>query len=100
MPVSVCGTIVLPSEDTCTPVHVDPAAEAVALQILSDLNVPHRPKFTPTQLAADVGGKARSWQRACQLGEIEAVHLPGGWVVSWSGLVRFVARRQNVVEMN
>jgi hypothetical protein len=95
----VCGTVVQPSEDTNTPV-LDPAAEAVALRILRDLEVPHRPKFTPSQLASDVGGKARSWQRACQLGEIEAVLLPGGWVVTWGGLVRFVARRQNVVELN
>lgn len=96
----VCGTIVLPSEETKTPVYLDPAADAVALQILRDLDVPQRPKFTPSQLAQDVGGKARSWQRACQLGDIEAVYLPGGWIVTWRGLVRFFARRQNVVEMN
>jgi hypothetical protein len=96
----VCGTLVQPSKDTNTPVYVDAAAEAVALQILREMDVPRRPKFTPSQLAQDVGGKARSWQRACQLGEIDAVHLPGGWVVTWHGLVRFFARRQNQVEMN
>lgn len=101
MPVGVCGTLVLPSEDTNTPVHeLDPAAEAVALKILRDLEVPKRPKFTPSQLAQDVGGKMRSWQRACQLGEIEAVHIPGGWVVSWQALVVYVARHQNIVSMN
>lgn len=100
MPVAVCGTVVLPSEDTETPVYHDPAAEAVALQILKDLDVPRRKRFTPSQLAQDVGGKARTWQRACRLGEIEAVHIPGGWLVTWPGLVRFVARNQNVVERN
>lgn len=95
----VCGTLVLPSEDTATPVHpLDPAAEAVAIQILKDLEVPRRVKFTPSQLADDVGGKARSWQRACQLGEIGAVRIPGGWLVPWPSLVRYVAEHQNVSE--
>lgn len=89
----VCGT---EREPDC----LDPAAEAVALQLLDELGVPRRRKFTPTQLAQDVGGRARSWQRACQLGEIAAVRIPGGWLVTWRALVLYFAEHQNVVSMN
>jgi hypothetical protein len=90
--------MVLPSKDTNTPVHdLEPEAEAVALRILKDLEVPQRVRFTPAQLAEDVGvGTPRSWQRACQLGIIEAVHFPGGYLISWRALVAYVAEHQNV----
>ncbi len=89
----VCAT-------TADAASIDVAAEAVAIRILHDLEVPRRVKFTPSQLAQDVGGTARSWQRACQLGEIGAVRIPGGWLVTWRELVAYMARHQNVVSTN
>jgi len=54
-------------------------------------------RFTPSQLARDIGGSARAWQRECERGEIGAVRTSAGWIVSWQQLVRYVAIRQNVV---
>jgi hypothetical protein len=101
MPVSrVCGTtVVLPSDDTNTPdVPVSAEALYVAESFLSEIGVPRRVKFTPSQLAEDVGGSKRGWQRECELGNIGAARLVGGWVVPWSRLVAYVAVRQNIVE--
>lgn len=94
--------MVLPSRDTGTPVLPEPsdAAMAVALALMDKLKVPHRVKFTPSQLARDVGGTARAWQRECSLGNIVAVRVPGGWLVPYDFLVRYFAERQNVVSNN
>jgi hypothetical protein len=80
--------------------EANPQALALAELMLSELGVPRRVKFTPSQLASDVGGSARAWQRACELGEIGAVRAIGGWLIPWTRLVRFIAARQNLVEMN
>ena len=97
----VCGTVVLPSEDTHIPdQQLDPAAEAVALQILELKRVPHRPKFLVTHLAMDLGGSERMWQRAFKVGDIWGFLGPEGWETYWPFLVRYVAERQNVAEMN
>lgn len=103
MPVK--GTTILPSAGTntpCVPVEsgLDPAAVAVAEAFLVELEVPKRVKFTPSQLATDVGGSRRAWQRECEIGNIDAVRLPGGWIVPWHRLVKYFAKRQNVVESN
>lgn len=95
------GTLVLPSENTNTPdVPVSAEALTVAEHLLSELQVPHRVKFTPSQLAQDVGGSTRGWQRECEMGNIGAVRVVGGWVVPWQRLVRYVAQRQNIVDQN
>lgn len=97
----VAGNTVLPSENTSTP-DLPVCAEAVSIahDLLLELGVPRRVKFTPSQLASDVGGSTRGWQRACELGEIGAVRIVGGWVVPWERLVKYVAQRQNIVENN
>ena len=92
----VRSDVVLP--DTFS--EIDPAALAVALRMLAERGVPQRSKgFTPSQLAQDVGGSARSWQRKCADGEIEAADLCG-WKVTWPALVRFVAAKQSVIDEN
>lgn len=83
-----------------SPHEVDPAARAIAEQLLEELEVPRRVKFTPSQLARDVGGTARSWQRACELGQIGAVRIPGGWLIPWSRLVSYFATHQRLVSKN
>lgn len=103
MPVK--GATVLPSDDTSTPdvplePAINPEALAIAERLLSEFGVPRRVRFTPSQLAQDVGGSTRAWQRECEIGNIGAVHSVGGWIVSWHRLVAYVARRQNIVEMN
>lgn len=97
----VIGTTVLPSPETATPdVPVGEPALAIAEELLAQLQVPHRVKFTPSQLSQDIGGSTRSWQRECEIGNIGAVHVPGGWIVPWKRLVTYVAQRQNIVETN
>ena len=92
------GNTVLPSEDTSTPdVPVPAHVLLVAESLLMELGVPRRVKFTPSQLAMDVGGSTRGWQRECEIGNIGAVHVVGGWLVPWSRLVAYVAQRQNIV---
>lgn len=90
----VCGTTVEPDHS------IDPDALAVAEQLLQELGVPRRVKFTPNQLAADVGGSARGWRRECELRAIGAVRIPGGWVIPYARLVAYFAARQNVVALN
>lgn len=95
------GETVLPSPDTTTPeVPVSVEALTVAETLLTELGVPRRVKFTPSQLAQDVGGSTRGWQRECELGNVGAVRMVGGWVVPWHRLVVYVAARQNIVESN
>lgn len=91
--------LVRPSPDTHTPVLPEPsdAATAIALALMDELKIPRRLKFTPSQLAEDVGGTARSWQRECALGNIGAIHVAGGWIVPYDRLVQYIAKRQNIV---
>lgn len=78
---------------------LDPAAEAVAIHILRALRVPDRLKgYTPTHLAQDVGGSARSWERKFLQGEILGYKRPGGWVTTKEWLIRYLAENQNVVD--
>lgn len=79
---------------------VAPEVIAIAERLLYELAVPHRPKFTPSQLAQDVGGSERGWQRECELGNIGAVRVVGGWIVPWQRLVVYFAQRQNLVNWN
>lgn len=53
-----------------------------AERMLDELAVPHRPQFTPSQLAQDVGGSARAWQSACGKGQISATRDGRGWHVT------------------
>jgi hypothetical protein len=95
----VRGMYILRSEDTLTS-GIDPAALAVAEQMLIERGVPKRAKgFSPSQLAQDVGGSTRSWQRKCEDGDIEAADLCG-WSVTWPALVRYVAAKQNMIDGN
>lgn len=91
----VCGTSAQPDSVEAA----DPSIR-VAEQLLAEMGVPRRRRFTPSQLAQDLGGTTRSWQRACRLGEIGAVHIPGGWITTWQQLVTYLADRQNLVSRN
>src|ERR1700694_1455204 len=92
----ICGT----SAPADSVESVTEVALAAAETILSQLRVPRRVKFTPSQLADDVGGTARAWQRECKLGNLGAVRVPGGWLVPWRQLVLYFAERQNLVSLN
>lgn len=95
----VCGTTAsVDAADLATP--IDPTVEAAALQILSLKAVPRRPKFLVSHLATDMGGSARHWQREFKLGNIWGFLGADGWETYWPYLVRYVAKHQNIVEMN
>jgi hypothetical protein len=68
----------------------------IAEQFLAELGCPLRQEYQPSHLAEYVGGSARSWQRWCERGEIEASrNAEGDWIITRDALVRYVAERCN-----
>jgi hypothetical protein len=105
----VRGTLVTPSPDTGIP-----EPDALLSPILSTLSdeeremlpvarehlIPIKPRYYISQLSEWLGGSIRSWQRECELGNLEAIRLPGGWAVSCSALLRYLRARHNLMSMN
>lgn len=79
---------------------VDPVALSLAEEFLKARKVPHRPQFTPSTLAKDLGGTTRTWQKRCESGEITAVRDGRDFVVVWPWLVRYIAARLTVNSRN
>lgn len=92
--VPVCGTEVDP--------EIDPAALAVAEQLLLELHCPRREKgYTTGHLAVDIpGDDVRTWRRRFEVGEIEGFRRGRDWVTTWPRLVKWVALSQNVISQN
>lgn len=88
------GTNTLAAEDP------NPEAIRLAEEFLKAKKVPHRPRFTPSTLAKDLGGTTRTWQKRCESGEITALRDGRNFVVVWPWLVRYIAVRLNVNSRN
>lgn len=93
----VRGDVVLPSGDS----DIDPAALAVAIEYLASQGLyiegrPLRKRWTPSHLARDLGGTARTWQRRCEDGQIRATRDGREYVVIFPWLVRYYADGANV----